>query len=158
MTIKVLPNDLQSSIALRYKMEKIHKKSIADNFDPLDRIVGTVTQTPRFPAIYNRVGYYLRGNLCWYEFQLLDNSFVAVESSKSLFNYKLSTINGGEICLLKKEAEALEILVSRGIIKPPKWYADYEQHLIHKNTGRRMKRQLLQMKARIKAKIDATRS
>lgn len=152
MNLKVLTNDLQH--CLEGALFKHRRKTLDDDSDELlDGIIGT--DKKRFPAVFNRVGFYLLDNrTAWYEFKLPSGRFVGVSYDKSWFDFQLSNHNADENAISDADWKMIQHLITKGVLKWDERWNGEEYRRQRRRQHIDMSRRLLAFRKRVKAKIE----
>lgn len=89
--VKVLVNQYQQSLENTKMLEYHHGKDYDPDSDSLlFRIFG---EGNFIEPIFNRVGYYCKGDLCWHESRLPSGRIVGTLTIKKDFNWNLKLLN-----------------------------------------------------------------
>ncbi|WXX18490.1 hypothetical protein TacPo2_35 [Pantoea bacteriophage TacPo2] len=124
MTLKVLPNNLQHWLECPWLDFKYRKSG---DFDPdsdalLNSVVGDARYAQRIEPRFNRVGHYLDGKSCWYEWKLPSGRIVATVDDVEMFKYLMNLKNAAEQPPTQEEIAAVNLLIKNGRIKrTPDW-------------------------------------
>lgn len=148
--LKVLTNEFQASLEMheRWAVKGIGRAGRGEEFEFWNE-----HYYKRHPVVFNRVGHYLDGDDCWWEFKKEDGTFVGIKADAEMFKYHLKTKNAEENPIGNEDWEVIKKLLDRRILKwTPQFRAEADRRRSFQMM-RDMSRHLMGFKKRVKAKI-----
>ena len=146
--VKVLVNQYQQSLE-NTKMLKYHhgKDYDPDSDSLLFRIFG---EGNFIEPIFNRVGYYCKGDLCWHESRLPSGRIVGTLAIKKDFNWNLKLLNAELNPISDKDWYPLQKLIVRKVIPNEERFIFESYRRTFKDTSIDSKKRIMNLKKRYK--------
>ena len=150
--VKVLTNDFQSSLDMHYRWGErgFGRAGRGEEFE----FFNTHYYKPH-SVVFNRVGHYLDGTDCWWEFKLEDGSFRAIKADAEMFKYQLKIKNSEEKPFADEDWKAIERLLTRGTLKMTDQFRFEFDRRRSKEMAIDMGKRLVDFKKRVRAKVAA---